>query len=190
MSAPSESDLTVTPDITDERFPGLVLREASLDDGIEIWAMLREIGPGENGFGNEGYDVPFSHFRTHLQRRIDMKLGVNLPDGRVPMTTYWLFHGTMPVALTKLRHALTDSLRRVGGHIGYCVRPTRRGAGYGTAALALTIIAARRRGIDGVLLTCKEENVPSRRVIERNSGRLDRKESGLCYYWIETRAER
>ena len=150
--------------------------------------MLREIGPGENGFGNDGFDVPYSQFQAYLQRRIDMKLGYDLPDGRVPMTTYWLFSGPRPVALCKMRHRLTNSLRRVGGHIGYCVRPTERGRGYGNAALGLTLLAAGERNIDPILITCNEDNEPSRRVAERNGGVFDRSESGLSYYWISVQA--
>jgi predicted acetyltransferase len=177
-----------TTALTLPRLPGLMLSEASLGDGIDVWAMLREIGPGENGFGNEGFDVPYSHFQSYLQRRIDMKLGVDLHDGRVPMTTYWLFSGQKPVALCKLRHRLTDSLRRVGGHIGYCVRPTERRKGFGRAVLALALLAAGEQGIDRVLITCNEDNRPSRRVVERNGGVLDRNESGLSYYWVSRQA--
>jgi predicted acetyltransferase len=170
--------------LTLPKYSGLTLCEAAVGDGIDVWSMLREIGPGENGFGNEGFDVPYSHFQSYLQRRMDMKRGFELPDGRVPMTTYWLYSGQKPVALCKLRHRLTDSLRRVGGHIGYCVRPSERGKGFGNAVLALVLVAAGEKGLHEILITCNQGNVPSRRVVERNGGILDRIESGLCYYWI------
>lgn len=166
------------------RFPDLMLRETSLDDGIDIWLMLREIGPGENGFGNEGASVPFSHFATYLQRRRDMQAGVNLPDGLVAMTTYWLFRGDAPVGMSKLRHKLTDSLRRIGGHVGYCVRPSERGNGYGNAVLALTLLAAKTLGLKELLITCRADNTASRRVAERNGGEFDGTADGIAYYWI------
>ena len=172
--------------ITSSRYPGLTLREASLRDGIEVWSMLREIGPGENGFGNEGHRVPFSGFVSYLHGRLDMKNGIDLPDGRVRMTTYWLFAGERPVAMCKLRHVLTESLRRVGGHIGYCVRPSERGRGYGTAVLHLVLRAAAALGIDEVLVTCQEDNLPSRRAAERNDAEIEQVESGIVYYWIRT----
>ncbi len=178
--------IPVSPEcgLTSPHLPGLSLREASMSDGSGVWVMLREIGPGENGFGNEGYDVPYSHFRSYLQRRIDMKLGLDLPDGRVPQTTYWLFSREKPVATAKLRHRLTDSLRRVGGHIGYSVRPTERGKSYGNAVLALTLLAACEKDIEPILITCNEGNAPSRRIVERNGGVLERIESGVSYYWV------
>jgi predicted acetyltransferase len=153
---------------------------------MELWTMLREIGPGENGYCNDGYDVPFSRFESYLQRRVDMRNGRGLRRGRVPMTTYWLFDGERPVGVSKLRHHLNDSLRRVGGHIGYCVRPTERRKGYGTAMLGLTLGKARARGIGRVLITCREDNLPSRRIIEKNGGVLERVRDGICHYWITT----
>ena len=150
-----------------------------MSDGIGVWVMLREIGPGENGFGNEGYDVPYSHFRSYLQRRIDMKLGLDLPDGRVPQTTYWLFSREKPVATAKLRHRLTDSLRRIGGHIGYSVRPTERGKNR-LCGCSFSL----EKDIEPILITCNEGNAPSRRIVERNGGVLERIESGVSYYWV------
>jgi len=167
-------------------YPNLVLREASLDDGIDVWSMIREIGPGENGFGNEGHSVAYSSFQTYLQGRIDMRDGADLPDGRVPMTTYWLFRRDRPVAMCKLRHHLTDSLRRVGGHIGYCVRPSERRKGYGTALLALALQAAGGCDIPRLLITCNSDNLASRRIAESNGGVLEGVVEGIAYYWVET----
>ena len=156
------------------------------EGGMDVWMMLREIGPGENGFGNEGYDVPLSQFGEFLRSRVDMHLGRNLAPGRVPMTTYWLYDGPKPIAVSKLRHRLNESLRRVGGHVGYCVRPSERGKGYGTLLLGLTLVAARKRGLRRLLLTCNQDNAASRRVIERNGGRLSSIRGGVCYFWVAT----
>jgi len=60
-----------------------------------------------------------------------------------------------------------------GGHIGYEIRPSKRRQGYGTALLRLALDKARERGLDQVLLTCDEDNLGSRKVIEANGGRLE-----------------
>ena len=39
------------------------LRELSQDDGKDILEMLREIGPGENGFLNDEFDMDEAEFR-------------------------------------------------------------------------------------------------------------------------------
>lgn len=162
------------------------LKPASLEDGIEIWQMIREIGPGENGFGNSGYDVPFSRFASYLQRRLDMAKGVDLAPGHVPQTTYYLRLGSLPIGLSKLRHRLTDGLRLQGGHIGYCIRPSERGRGYGDILLSLTLREAARMGIDHALITVDDANVPSWRMVERNRGVCEKKENGIRYYRVPT----
>lgn len=89
-----------------------------------------------------------------------------------------------PVGIGKLRHALNDQLRKSGGHIGYCIRPSERGKGYGTILLAELLKRAAGMGLEEVMLTCEQNNVTSRKVIEANKGKLNAIEDGKCNYWI------
>lgn len=63
----------------------------SAEDGIEIFEMIKEIGPGENGFANRGYDISYDEFPKYLKDNINYPVGVNLQEGYVPETYYWLF---------------------------------------------------------------------------------------------------
>ncbi len=148
--------------------------------------MIREIGPGQNGFHNDGYTVPYCRFGDFLGRLVDMGEGRGLPDGFVPQTTYWAFVGSRPVGIAKLRHRLTDALRRTGGHIGYTIRPSERRRGYGTAMLRATLGEAARMGIESALLTINEDNRPSWRLVERNGGVLVCRAEGKRYYDVRT----
>ena len=86
----------------------------------------------------------------------------------------------------QIRHVIrSDSvdLSEVGGHIGYGIRPSERGHGYGNEILRLAIIEALRLSLAGqlvtddlgrILITCDEDNVASRKVIEANEGVFDR----------------
>lgn len=145
--------------------------------------MLREIGPGENGFVNDG-DVELSEFPGFLQKYVDFSKGVNLEAHQVPMTMYWLYIDGKPVGYGKLRHCLNDALRKIGGHIGYAIRPTERGKGYAKVMLKMLLAEAGEKGIDEVLLTCMEENLASRKVIEANGGILSSIRDGECYYRV------
>ena len=51
--------------------------------------------------------------------------GVNLEEGRVPNSTYWLASGEQLVGVVNIRHSLTPKLRERGGggHIAYGIRP-------------------------------------------------------------------
>jgi len=66
------------------------LRECSLHDGYDILDMLREIGPGENGFQNNAYNIREEDYKALLCRWMDVSRGIGLEPGYVPQTAYWL----------------------------------------------------------------------------------------------------
>ncbi|MEN6357753.1 MAG: GNAT family N-acetyltransferase [Armatimonadota bacterium] len=161
------------------------LKELTLSDGPDIFEMLREIGPGENGFVNSGHDIEYADFPAYLKRQDDFAKGVGIDlTIYVPQTMHWLFVDGRPVGVGKLRHYLNDNLRKLGGHIGYAIRPSERGKGYGTLILREMLIKAREKGIEEALVTCSENNIRSRKVIERNGGKLEDIIDGGCRYWI------
>ncbi|HEV2239244.1 MAG TPA: GNAT family N-acetyltransferase [Ktedonobacterales bacterium] len=112
-------------------------------------------------------------FAAYLAHLAALARGEGLSPGVVPETMYWLVRDDVEVlGASRLRHRLTPALEDAGGHIGYSIRPSARGQGYGTLQLALTLERARALGLARVLLTCDSANVASARVIERNGGEL------------------
>lgn len=87
------------------------------------------------------------------------------------------------VGRISIRPDLTPGVRDAN-HIGYAVRPSRRGQGHGTAMLAAALPLAAELGIDPVVLVCAETNIGSRTVIERNGGCLTAIDGGRCRYHI------
>jgi predicted acetyltransferase len=161
------------------------LRELSLDDGMDVLEMIREIGPGEGGFVNSGHDIQYEDFAEYLQGHANMALGTGIDLSRlVPQTMYWLLVDGAPVGIGKVRDYLNDHLKKIGGHIGYTIRPSERGKGYGNLILKELLKKAKEKGIEAALLTCGEGNVRSRKVIEHNGGELDGITEGECRYWI------
>ncbi|HEX5088079.1 MAG TPA: GNAT family N-acetyltransferase [Nocardioides sp.] len=116
-----------------------------------------------------------------------------LPEDRVHSDYYWITDGSGAeeevVGFLALRHALTPWLLEEGGHIGYSVRPSRRGQGHARRALSLALRRAFELGLGRVLLTCDEPNVASARTIERNGGIYEDTRNGKRRYWIETAGE-
>jgi predicted acetyltransferase len=110
----------------------------------------------------------------------------------VPMSVYWLvdLDGRI-LGEMRFRHYLNEALEQEGGHIGYHIRPSERGKGYGTSILRAALEVARERGLERVLVTCDTDNIPSARIIERNGGILSSQgisaNSGnrISRYWIE-----
>jgi predicted acetyltransferase len=127
-------------------------------------------------------------FVAMVLRRADTSF--ELPADQVHCDYYWITDGSGSdeevVGFLALRHALTPWLLEEGGHIGYSVRPSRRGQGHARRALALAVRRAAELGLDRVLLTCDEPNVASARTIERNGGVYEDTRRGKRRYWIDT----
>ena len=120
-------------------------------------------------------------------------LTTSLPEDLVHCDYFWITEGDPGeevVGFLALRHTLTAWLLEEGGHIGYSVRPSRRGQGHATRALALAVGRAAELGLGRVLLTCDADNVASARTIESNGGVYEDTRNGKRRYWIRTREPR
>lgn len=95
---------------------------------------------------------------------------IDLPEGYVGATTLWLVDDEKRRFLGQIdiRHELTESLLRYGGHIGYAVRLGEWNKGYGTLMLQMALPHAKALGIERCLITCDDDNPGSARVMEKN----------------------
>ena len=82
---------------------------------------------------------------------------------------------------------------KYGGFIGYSIRPTERGKGYATEMLKLGLQKFKEMDHkrERILITCKDFNIPSKKVIEKNNGIYENsyynEDDGFTYlrYWIK-----
>lgn len=109
-------------------------------------------------------------FDDFIARLCGYREGQNLPDGFVSESVLWLVDNGEFIGRVSIRHELTEHLLKIGGHIGYEIRPSKRRQGYGTLILQLALEEARSLGLKRVLITCDETNIGSRKIIERNGG--------------------
>ena len=61
----------------------------------------------------------------------------------------------------------------MSGHIGYEIRPSKRRQGYDTKILRLGLEKARELDLHRVLVTCDEDNIGSKKIIEHNGGMFE-----------------
>lgn len=114
-------------------------------------------------------------------------------EGLVPASTYLgISKETGQLAgMIDIRHRLNDFLSRIGGNIGYSVRPSERKKGYAKEMLALALEACKDLGMDKVLVTCDKVNAASAKTIIANGGVLDKEVDDdtriVQHYWITLR---
>ncbi len=132
------------------------------------------------------------NFPEYVRKNELWSRGEELPPRFVPASFYVGVVDGVIVGRLSLRHELNDFLSRVGGHIGYGVRPSQRRRGYATAMLRQSIPLAASVGIKRALLTCDVGNVASMTVIERCGGVFEgvTDDPALAVqkrrYWIQT----
>jgi len=110
--------------------------------------------------------------RVYLRRVKDNRLGRNMPSGRVPSSEFWLVDDRQYLGTGSVRHFLTDNLRKLGGNIGYSIRPAAWRNGLGTIQLSLLLQEAKKLDVTSPIVTCFDHNIGSARVIEKNGGVL------------------
>ncbi|PJI09529.1 MULTISPECIES: GNAT family N-acetyltransferase [Clostridium] len=118
----------------------IYLKEANVKDAEKEYQFLKDTPVDENGFENKYYDFSYEVFAEKaLPEIIKFSKGIDLPQGYVPQTLYFLWDDNNIVGLFKIRHHLTDSLKNGAGHIGYGIHKNYRGKGYASKGLALAI---------------------------------------------------
>jgi len=143
---------------------------------------------GRKGFWN-WHEEP-KDISKYIQQTKDREKGKNLPKDWVAATTYWLIDKDKFIGHINIRHQLNEYLLKIGGNIGYYIRPSERKKGYGKEMLKLALIEAKKIGLKRVLITCAEKNTASKKVIEYNKGKFESKITDennevVLRYWIE-----
>jgi predicted acetyltransferase len=93
-------------------------------------------------------------------------------EERVPARTYFLVRESdnRIVGMINIRTALNERLSKVGGHIGYSIRPTERGKGYNKINLYLGLKVCDEYGIEKVFMDAHLNNPASWKTMEALGG--------------------
>ena len=147
-------------------------------------ALRRGWSPPDNVRGGAAAHVALALFEADPEGFLaalddpDAKSGdIVLPDGskveRLPGFHRWPWDSSFCGAIgLRWARGTAELPPHVLGHIGYSVAPWKRGRGYATRALALTLPLAAGQGLPWVELTADPENLASQKVILANGGRL------------------
>jgi predicted acetyltransferase len=136
-------------------------------------AALRDMAREFRAEGDDRFRAVLDHPAGYVAAAWQDEIRLGLTPPRVGQAHHLLFDGRRLIGGSRLRYRLSPLLLREGGNIGYEIRRSQRGQGYGHAILRLTLDEARRIGLRRILLTVAEGNSASLRVIESAGGELD-----------------
>lgn len=144
----------------------------------------------EKKYTSEYFTRKFN-FKEYLKDKENAEKGVELSEGCVPTTEWWLVNEDREIIGTvRLRHRLGEDNKHEGGHIGYDISPRFRRRGFGTKILELALGEAKKFGLEKVLITCDADNIGSMKIIISNNGIFEKEaistHSGKKFhrYWI------
>lgn len=172
---------------------------------LQLIKRCPEYVEGYRDYCRELYDNHVVHFRPTNPDSIDDdwffrtkpwydKKEQGLIEGQAISFHYWAVDDGRFIGEFQLRTQFTEKVMTDIGSIGYAVRVSEWGKGYGKEILRLGLELAREHGMDRVLLTINDENIASIRVCEKLGGKLsdtieafnDAEGSHrLRRYWIE-----
>lgn len=114
------------------------------------------------------YKKALENFQDYLKDLHNHSIGTDLLQGDVMTSTFWLIDKKEVVGVVRIRHEEVEC----AGHIGYDISPDHRNKGYGFQILKLALERAINIGVEEVILTCNIDNTASKKIIEKNSGKL------------------
>lgn len=103
------------------------------------------------------------------------KLECNPPKNKPKTIQYFIVSDKEElIGVIDFRFCLLPFQELDGGHISYTIRKSKRGQGYAREALVKVLRFAREKSdLKEVLLTCKKENMLSKKVIQSCGGKLE-----------------
>ena len=90
----------------------------------------------------------------------------------VPETVLWLIKDHEFIGTLNIRHRLNWHLEKWGGHIGFIVRPSMRGKGYGKKLLQKAIPYIAHMGIERALLTIDPDDKGANKIVQFVGGKM------------------
>lgn len=135
--------------------------------------------------------VRVEDFPAFLAKCQQNEINTGNPDWSTSTNFCYFLDGEI-VARVGCRWELKGNLASVGGHIGYVTRTDFRGRGIMKELVTFALKEYAKRGITEVLITAREDNLPSRRTIEHFEARFDgyAEDNGHRYarYWVKVGA--
>ena len=152
-------------------FPNIKYKKKALDFIKEFHDYKSKI----NGSGSLERFLEESDYENWLKKILSDIDIANIEKNRVPALTYFYVRedDDKIIGMINIRLTLNGFLKKEGGHIGYCIRPTERNRHYATSMLGEALKVCDTMGINEVLVSCDKSNTASANVIKNCNGILE-----------------
>ena len=169
----------------------LYLKKANLEDIDKEYEAIISFPEDENGFKNQYFNISKEEFKEKvLPKIINNAKGIDLKEGWVPCTYYFLWKDEEIIGLYKVRHFLNDRLKNEAGHIGYGIIKEYRGKGYATEGLKLAIEELKKITTDDeIYLFCNTDNIASLKAQIKNGAYIVKQDNNKTHTRIKIKSE-
>lgn len=141
----------------------------------ELYEMYQDIPASEIGSTNKLNGVNYDKFLNIMDAYILEETNIN-PESNTTTKRYILSVDNVFVGEVGIRTTLNDFWINKGSQIYYKIRVSERGKGYGNVILSLTLNEAKQLGFKKVRINCDNDNIPSKKIILKNGGKIDIKD--------------
>lgn len=123
---------------------------------------------------NPAYQLSYEQYREWLQKEDDISKGINMPEGWIPATTYFLYINDVPVGYGRVRHSSSEYLENsIGaGNLGYGISKEYRGKGYGNILFTELLKKCKDFGYTEIKLFPLKSNEATVKIMLRNGGKI------------------
>lgn len=153
----------------------LYLKEPTIQDKDEVINMCNELDTCGDEYPFEGayklkylLDMTYEEWLKKLEE--DKTIEDTNPNWSNATSYILVDDNNHACGFIQLRYSLKGNLINIGGNIGYAIRPSERKKGYATKQLGLALEKANEYGLEKVLITCRDNNIGSKKTIEKYMG--------------------
>lgn len=145
----------------------------------ELYEMYQDIPFQEIGSINKLNGISYNEFLNIMNEYILEETNINV---KLNTTTkrYILSVDNVLVGEVGIRTTLNDFWINKGSQIYYKIRVSKRGKGYGNIILSLALEQAKKLGFKSIRINCDNDNIPSKKIILKNGGKVDIKDYKTC----------
>lgn len=140
--------------------------------GEDVFLMYQDIPSEELGSINKIKNCSLEQFYRILAEFKKEETIIN-PKLNTTTNRYIFFVNNEPLGELGIRTTLNEKWLNKGSQIFYKIRLSKRNQGYGTKMLELALEECKKLGMKKVRINCDDSNIASKRVIEKNGGKID-----------------